>query len=232
MKMKGIILAIIAACSAFPAFAADVPAGSTKAERNLIVRGNEQFNDSNYHEALQLYEQALALNPNSVYGLYNKAVVLTHLASEDNKGTENDPRKQASEIFQSISQNKNYPELAANSAYNLGNMAFNDNQFDQAINCYKQSLRLRPDNVKAKQNLLLALQRKEEQQQEQPQQQQQQEQQQEQQQQQQQQQQQPEPEPQASQNAQQMMQAVQNKENATRRNQRVVPGTPYTDKPW
>lgn len=29
-----------------------------------------------------------------------------------------------------------------------------------------------------------------------------------------------------------MMQAVQNKENATRRNQRVVPGTPYTDKPW
>ena len=232
-RLSLIIISIIAVIAT--ATAAEVPSGSTKAERNLIVRGNEQFNDSNFHAALELYEQALALNPVSVYALYNKATALLHLASEDNKGTENDPRVAAAEIYKNISQNKDYPRLAANSAYNMGNMAFNDNDFDTAIACYKQSLRINPDNVKARQNLLLALQKKEEQQnqdqQEQQQDQQEQQQDQQDQQQDQQQEQQPQEQP-MSQNAQQLMQAVQNKENSTRRRQPVQPATPYTDKPW
>lgn len=232
MSMKRFAFIFILAACACTAMAADVPPGSTKAERNLIVRGNEQFNDSNYHAALELYEQALALNPTSVYALYNKATALLNLASEDNKGTENDPRRIASEIYEQISTNKDYPQLAANAAYNMGNMAFNDQNYDGAIQFYKRSLRIRPDNVKARQNLLLALQKKEEQQDQQEQQQDQQKQQQEQQQQQQEQQQQQQQEQQMSQNAQQMMQAVQNKENATRRRQPVQPAQPYTDKPW
>lgn len=242
MSMKRFLLILVVAAGALSASAADVPPGSTKAERNLIVQGNEQFNDSNFHAALELYERALALNPSSAYALYNKATALVKLASDDNKGTPNDPRQQAAQIYEEISKDKSYPKLAAYSSYNLGNMAFNDQQYDRAIEYYKRSLRIEPDNVKARQNLLLALQKKEEQdqqqdqqdQQQQDQQQQQQEQQQQEQQQQQQQQQQQEQQQEQpmSQNAQQMMQAVQNKENATRRRQPVQPGSPYTDKPW
>lgn len=231
MKFKILLILLIAGVAA--ATAAEVPASSTKAERNYIVRGNDLYNDSNYHAALEQYERALALNPTSVYALYNKAVTLVQLATDDNKGTENDPRQKAREIFENIAKNKNYTQLAANSAYNLGNMAYNDGDFASAIKWYKESLRLIPDNVKARQNLLLALQQQENQDQNQDQQeQQQQEQQQEQQQQEQQQQQQPQ-EQQMSQSAQQLMQAVQNKENATRRREQTAqPATPYTDKPW
>lgn len=232
MKFKILLILLIAAVAGVSA--AEVPAGSTKAERNFIVRGNALYNDSNYHAALEQYEHALALNPTSVYALYNKAVTLVQLATDDNKGTENDPRQKAREIFENIAKDKVYPQLSANSAYNLGNMAYNDGDFGSAIKWYKESLRIIPDNVKARQNLLLALQQQENQDQNQDQQDQQdqQEEQQQQQQEQQQQQQQPQ-EQQMSQSAQQLMQAVQNKENATRRREQTAqPATPYTDKPW
>lgn len=214
---------------ATPAWGAD---NSTKRERNLIRQGNELYGQGKYHEALENFEKALVLNPSSYYALYNKACALVKLASDDNKGTANDPRKVAAGIFEQVGANTEVPLLAEYANYNLGNMAFNDNEFDRAINAYKAALRINPNNRKARQNLLLALQRKEQQQNQQQQQQQDQQQQQEQQQQQQQQEQQQQ-QPQMSQNSEQILQSVQNKENATRqRERRPVQGRPSTDKPW
>ena len=223
---------------ATPAWGAD---NSTKRERNLIRQGNELYGQGKYHEALENFEKALVLNPSSYYALYNKACALVKLASDDNKGTANDPRKVAAGIFEQVGANTDVPLLAEYANYNLGNMAFNDNEFDRAINAYKAALRINPNNRKARQNLLLALQRKEQQQNQQQQDQQQQDQQQQDQQQQQQQQQQDQQQqdqqqqqqPQMSQNSEQILQSVQNKENVTRqRERRPVQGRPSTDKPW
>lgn len=216
---------------------------STKTVRNLVVEGNKLYNQENYHAALEKYEQALALNPSYEYALFNKAVTLTHLASDDNKNTENDPRAAALKIFQEIATVKSNESLAAKSFYNLGNMSFNDNQFGEAVEMYKNSLRIEPDNRACRQNLLLALQKQEEQennqdnqdqQQDKQDQQQEQQQQQQDQQQQEQQQQQQQQQP-MTQSAEQLLQAMQNKENATRRRtnkEEAQPAGRYTDKPW
>lgn len=239
--MRGFVIAMMscAFCWAVPSYAAGD--GSTKAERNLVVEGNRLFEEDNFHAALEKYDQALASNPSYQYALYDKAVTLTKLATDDNKGTENDPRKAAAEIFAGIAQQKTNDALAAKSYYNLGNMAFNDEQYDQAIDMYKGSLRINPDNRQCRQNLLLALQKKQEQDQNQDkndqnndkedeQQQQQQQDQQQQEQQQAQQQQQP-----MTQSAEQLLQTMQNKENATRKKterQQAEQGRRSTDKPW
>lgn len=216
---------------------------SNKAERNLVVEGNRLFEKENYHAALEKYNAALATNPDYDYALFNVAVTLTKLASDDNKGTQNDPREMARQIFSSLSKQKSNTELAAKSLYNLGNMAFNDNQFGQAIELYKESLRINPTDRQCRQNLLIALNKQEEQEQNQDQQDQQDQQQQEQNQQEQQEQeqeqeqeQQPQPQqPQMTQSAEQLLQTMQNKENATRRrtNEEQLPATRRTtDKPW
>ncbi len=243
MTMNKLGLTIIALCiGLLPAYAAGD--GSTKAMRNLVVEGNRLYAEENYHGALEKYEQALALDPTYQYALYNKAVALVQLASDDNKGTANDPRKTASEIFKGIADLKTNPELAYKSFYNLGNMAYNDEKYGDAVNMYKRSLMIEPDS---RQNLLMAMKKQEEQEQnkdnqdqnqqdqdKQDQQQQQQQQQDQQQQQEQQQQQQPQ-EQQMTQNAEQLLQAMQNKENATRRKvnrEPAQPGQRTTDKPW
>lgn len=243
--MKYPILIITLFAAALSAAAADL-SGNSRQERLLIKEGNELFRADKYHEALQRYENALTINPQSTVAQYNKAVTLVQLATDDNKGTQNDPRAQAAQLFQDIARVNSRPDLTASSFYNLGNMAYNDEDYDRAIEMYKGSLRTEPDNRRARQNLLLAMKKKEEQEQnkdnqeqdnqeqdkqEQEQQQQQQQQQQEQQQQQQEQQQQP-----MTRNAEQILQSMQNKENATRqkvnRREAQPAGRSTTDKPW
>lgn len=236
--MKQILFVIIFLLGSVAVQAADA-SGATKRERLLIKEGNSLFDNKKYHEAMQRYEDAITLNPLSTVAQYNKAVTLVQLASDDNKGTQNDPRVAAAQLFQDIARADARTDLTANSFYNLGNLAFNDGDYDRAIEMYKGSLRKIPDNRRARQNLLLAMKKKEEQEKNQDkqnqdkdkQQQQQQEQQQQQQEQQQQQQQQP-----MTQNAEQILQTMQNKENVTRqkvnRNQAQPAGRPVTDKPW
>ncbi|MDE6160142.1 MAG: tetratricopeptide repeat protein, partial [Muribaculaceae bacterium] len=200
---------------------------TTKAERNAVKHGNEYFEEGNFAKALENYEVALQLNPASQIATYNKALALLNMATDDTKGTEHDPRRQAMELLQQVGAacEKTDSALAEKAFYNLGNMAFNDEDYAQSIERYKQALRINPDNNRTRQNLRLAQLKKQEQeqnkdqdkqdQQQQQQQQQQQEQQQQEQQQQQQQQQQP-----MTQSAEQILQAMQNKENATRRKQK------------
>lgn len=230
----------------------NTPSKSYKAERNAIRKGNKLFEQEKYHEALEEYDKALAVNSGSIRGRFNKAVTLLQLQSDDNKGTSNDPRAMAVEIFQGlIPDAKSYDtEIAWKAYYDLGNIAFNDEQYDQSIALYKNALRINPDDLPTRENLRLAQLKKQEQEQQnqdqnqdqqdkkdqqQQQQQQQQDQQQDQQQQDQQQQQQQQQEQPMTQSAQQILQSMQNKENQTRKKvkeQEVPAGRPQTDKPW
>ncbi len=223
------------------------PSVSYKAERNALRRGNAFFKDDKFHEALEQYQKAIDINGSSIRGRYNKAVALLQLQSDDNKGTENDPRVEAAKIFAELVDDakKFDSEIAQHAYYNLGNIAFNDEKYDQSIAFYKDALRIKPDDMDARENLRLAQLKKQEQEQNQDQDQDQNEQDkkdQEQQQQQQQQDQQNQEEQQQQQqqkpmtgSAQQILQTMQNKENATRKKvqpQEQPAGRPQTDKPW
>ncbi len=225
----------------------NTPSQSYKAERNDIRRGNKLFKEDKFHEALESYDKALEVNGGSIRARYNKAVTLLQLQSDDNKGTANDPRVQAAQLFmQLVPDAKEYdPAIAEKALYNLGNIAFNDEKYDESIAFYESSLRMQPDNLACRQNLRLAQLKKEQQEQnqdqqdqedKQDQQQQQQEQQQQQQQQQDQQQQQQQQQQQMTGSAQQILQSMQNKENATRKKvqaeEEQAGGRPQTDKPW
>ncbi len=128
------------------------PSVSYKAERNALRRGNALFKDDKFHEALEQYQKAIDINGSSIRGRYNKAVALLQLQSDDNKGTENDPRVEAAKIF-------------ADAYYNLGNIAFNDEKYDQSIAFYKDALRIKPEDMDARENLRLAQLKKQEQEQ-------------------------------------------------------------------
>ena len=227
-KTLATLLLIVAA--AVPAFAQKD--ASTKILRNTIREGNEYYDKGNFAKALESYEVALQLDPSSQIATYNKALALLNMAGEDTKGSENDPRQQAAQLLEQVGNAcmASDSTLAEKAFYNLGNMAYNDQDYGKSIERYKQALRINPDNNRTRQNLRLAQLKKQEQDQNKDKDKQdQQQQQQQEQQQQQQQQQQP-----MTQNAEQILQAMQNKENATRRKQKepAQPGRRTTDKPW
>lgn len=195
---------------------------STGAEAGVgsqMRAGNRAYKNDNYEEALKIYQEALVFEPDNVKIHYNIGRALHKL---------NKQPEAISEFQLSLLTKDN--KLQARTLYNIGNSQFRDNKLDQAIAAYSAALTLDPGDLQAKQNLEFCWKKKEESQNDSTQQ----KQQQQQQNQQQKQQQQPKPQPQkgqmSKQQADQILQALQNKEKENmkkqkeRQPQKVNPG--------
>ena len=118
----------------------------SSAER-LVNDGNKAFEQQNYPAALTDYQQAQAESPELAEPHYNAAN--TYYRQEDYEAA-------LKEIEQTLV--KDDGDLVQDSFYNLGNNFFQAQKPEQAIEAYKEALRLNPDDVEAKHNLELALQ--------------------------------------------------------------------------
>jgi tetratricopeptide (TPR) repeat protein len=118
--------------------------------------GNERFAESAYEDALSEYRLAQVDEPDLAEPYYNAA------------NTYNRKREVEGALAQTEQALKTAdPVLAAQAWYNLGNAFFGAEQWPQAVEAYKQALRLQPDDWDGKHNLELALQNLQEQQQQQ-----------------------------------------------------------------
>ena len=136
----------------------DIPV-STKKERNHITKGNKFYEEGNFKEALKQYKDALEENPSSVVGRYNLGLSEIRIGSNPN-----DTSEAAKKMLESGAKNMQQianlgnkrPDLASKANYNLGNLSFNSEDYKKAIDFYKQSLRLNPEDENARRNLRIA----------------------------------------------------------------------------
>ncbi len=157
MRKSILILLLTLCCITINVYAADEQKSrSTRTERNFIRSGNKSYKQSKYKEALSDYQNALKENPSSLVGAYNLGLTNLRLASskdvkeDEKKKYESEGSKLLTGVMQSAMLN---PELASRSAYNLGNMAFNAEDYQSALQMYKQALRLNPNDNDARRNL-------------------------------------------------------------------------------
>ncbi len=118
--------------------------------------GNEHFDESAYDDAVAEYRLAQVDEPDLAEPYYNAANAYNRLSQVDAALAQTEQALKTAD-----------PELAAQAWYNLGNAFFDAEQWPQAVEAYKEALRFQPDDVDAKHNLELALQKLEEQQQQQ-----------------------------------------------------------------
>ena len=140
---------------------------SLKEERNLIRKGNKLFESKRYGEAEVEYKKALQVNPMSEIGNYNLAAALLQQGGgvkANDKEDKNNPINQAQGILSNLVKTSSDRRLVGNAYYNLGNIDFAREQYQQAIDNYKNCLRRNPDDDKARQNLRLAQKKLQEQQ--------------------------------------------------------------------
>lgn len=145
--------------------AGDTSDTSTRKERNHIRAGNKLYEEKRFAEAEVEYRKALEQNAMSEKAMYNLAVSLLRQAGNADPNNENNPIAEAQSILTDLAKTAGDGAISERSFYNLGNMAFNQQQYDQAINMYKGALRKNPDNDKARENLRLAQLKKQEQEQ-------------------------------------------------------------------
>lgn len=185
----------------------------------LMRQGNGLYARGKFDEALARYQMAEVLEPDATAIHYNIGNTLFRLGRYQEAGRE---------LELALIDKK--PARRANAMYNIGNVMFKSGQLDPAIKAYTQALVMNPHDKQAKQNLEFCLLRKQEQKsdsskQKQPQNQQNQ----------QQQQQQQKPQPQQGMNkdqAQRLIQAVENKERDQQKQQRQQGGKRNVDRDW
>ncbi len=184
----------------------------------LMRQGNGLYNRGKYDEALSRYQMAEVLEPDATAIHFNLGNALFRLGRYQDAARE----------LELVMIDKK-PERRANAMYNTGNVAFKAGQLDPAVKAYAAALAINPNDKQAKQNLEFCLKKKEEQQ-SQPDSSQQQQQQQQQQNQQQQQQQ---PQQGMDKNqAERVVQAVEDKEKEQQKKQRQAGGKRKVEQDW
>ncbi len=129
---------------------------TTRQERNLIREGNKLYREKRFAEAEVLYRKALEAAPASEAATFNLASSLLRQSGSADPNAGNNPIKDAVSLFQGLAQSAQDISIAEKSFYNLGNIAFNQQNYQQSIDMYKNALRRNPDNDKTRQNLRLA----------------------------------------------------------------------------
>ena len=133
-----------------------VTACAPSAEK-LNNEGNDAFAKEAYLEALADYQSAQIESPDLAEPYYNAANALYR------EGAYPEALAQIQQALQFAAGNA----LAQNSFYNMGNSSFNSQDWQAAVDAYREALLLNPDDQEAKYNLELALQQLQQQQQQQ-----------------------------------------------------------------
>ena len=161
MKVMYVLnIKVLALCAILvAAVATPLSAQSTRAERRHINTGNRLYEQNKFVDAQREYQAALKANPSSAVATYNLGLSqLRQIKNLKDTTSKNSPlRKEAvSNLSAVANMAASKPGLAAKANYNLGNMEFNSENYKGAIDYYKQSLRIDPSDERARKNLRIA----------------------------------------------------------------------------
>jgi Ca-activated chloride channel family protein len=138
MSVARIIMMMVLLCMA---------AGAGAQERSLVRKGNELYVQKKYAEAAAAYQQALQKQPQFVPGAFNLGNALIQQKQYD----------AARKAMEQTVRTTKSPAIQGGAQYNTGNTYMSEQQWQQAVDAYKKSLRKAPQDSDAKYNLSYAL---------------------------------------------------------------------------
>jgi tetratricopeptide (TPR) repeat protein len=123
-----------------------------------VEAGNQAFNHGDYDAALEAYDRAAKDGEVDPDGLaYDRGTAEIRKGEAAKDPQEHDKWLQKGmEDLKQAAQSKD-PKIAGNAQYNRGNALSNQEQWDDAIEAYKQAIHDQPNNDDASINLELAL---------------------------------------------------------------------------
>jgi Ca-activated chloride channel family protein len=119
----------------------------SQAERKFVRRGNRQYEDNKYQEAEIQYRKALEKSPGSVAADYNLGNSLYKQKQFD----------AAAQRYKELSGKQKDGQALNSDYYNLGNALYKSGKYQECIDAYKNALRKMPGDMDAKHNLQLAM---------------------------------------------------------------------------
>jgi Ca-activated chloride channel homolog len=120
--------------------------GYGQSAKALIREGNKQYKAQKFNESELSYWKSLEKNKSSVKGVFNLGDALYQQKKYD----------QASARFQSVIAKEKDKEVLAQAYHNLGNALLEEKKLEESIEAYKNALRRAPADADTKYNLAYA----------------------------------------------------------------------------
>ena len=117
-------------------------------------KANEAYRNGNYEEAIKLYKNAVESNPENPRLLFNLGNALAKAGQPE----------EALRYFEQFKSMTDDPRQKSMADYNMGKIFTDQQQWDKALEYYKNALRFRADDPDAKYNYELARKKQQEQQ--------------------------------------------------------------------
>jgi Ca-activated chloride channel family protein len=116
-------------------------------ERSLISKGNHLYKEKQFSEAEIAYRKAADINKNSFASMFNTGTALYKRGEY----------KQAAEWYEKNADKALTAGQAAKLYHNLGNAYFQTGKYKESLDAYKKALKLKPHDIDTKYNLSEAL---------------------------------------------------------------------------
>ena len=135
-----IILTAVASLVFGEAFSQQMP------ERRLVRKGNRQYERGDFDTSLDSYARALREDPTCFEAKFNTA----------NGQFRKELIDKSEQTLRKLAQDSTRTDIERGEvAYNLGNTLFVQQRLEEALNCYRDAMRLNPDDKEAKFNYAL-----------------------------------------------------------------------------
>lgn len=120
---------------------------NAQSSNKLLREGNKFYKNEKYNNATESYSKALQKAPKDVRAYFNQGDALYKLNELD----------KAKELFNGVAKASTNTDIQARAHYNIGNIHYKQEKWEESAKAYKQSLKLNPKDEDAKYNLMMAL---------------------------------------------------------------------------
>lgn len=117
--------------------------GFLETSQGTVKKGNEHFQNKRYQSALEAYRKVQVKNPDAPEVLYDLGTTLYKV----------DSFQESAQDLETAVKTTQDPQLKARALYNQGNVQYRLGNFEEAIDSYKKTLELDPNDKDAKYNL-------------------------------------------------------------------------------
>lgn len=139
-RVLSIILTAVASLVFCEAMCQNMP------ERRLVRKGNRQYEKGDFDTSLDSYARALQQDPNCFEAKFNTA----------NGQFRKELIDKSEQTLRKLAQDSTRTDIERSEvAYNLGNTLFVQQRLEEALDCYRNAMRLNPEDKEAKFNYAL-----------------------------------------------------------------------------
>ena len=124
-------------------------------ERSLVREGNRQFNKLNYRSSLNRYNEALEHDSTSYEALYNRANSYQRLLHSESADSTLNAETAYAHYEAIVADTLLTKEQRAEVLRNLGESLFEGEKYEAALNAFRKSMTLNPDDAATKYNYVL-----------------------------------------------------------------------------